>query len=106
MPKHPFNKDRDCSKSEGLLLQIGDIDAGKKFCDVEFSRSRIALSAAIVRVDVNIQIEVPRLDPAIDQRLSTIVQRAGHAQLQGHCAPACVSGITAMAPSASPSIHP
>jgi len=79
MTKHPFDKNRDGRQSEGLLLEIGDIDAGEKFCNIEFSLARIALSASIIGIDVNIQLEVPCLDPTVDQRLSTVIQGAGHA---------------------------
>jgi len=60
------------------LLQIGYVNAGKKLGNVEVSSARGPLPAAIVRVDIDRQIDVTRLDPAVDERLAAIVQRASH----------------------------
>ena len=46
----------------------------------EEQAGRVALPAAVIGIDVYVQIDVPRFDPAIDERLATIVERARHAE--------------------------
>ena len=84
MAKHALDENRNRREPERPLLQVGHINAGKKFRDVELTLATVALPAAIVGVDVNVQIDIARLHPPIDERLAAIVERASHAELQGH----------------------
>src|SRR6185503_5355670 len=84
MAKHPFHKNRNRRKPQGPLLQIGHINAGEKFCHIESAMTPIALAAAVIRVDLNFQIDVVRPYPSVDERLAAIVKRAGHAEFQWH----------------------
>ena len=49
-----------------------------------FPSRAVALPAAVIGVDVNIEIDVARLHPPIDERLAAIVERARHAEFQSH----------------------
>src|SRR6185503_10196901 len=84
MAKHPFHKNRNRRKPQGPLLQIGHINAGEKFCHIESAMTPIALAAAVIRVDLNFQIDVAWPYPSVDERLAAIVKRAGHAEFQWH----------------------
>ena len=82
--KHALDEDRDRRQSECPLLQVGQVNAGEKLTDVELAVANIALPAAVVGIDVNRQIDVPRLHGAVDQRPAAIVLRAGHSKFQSH----------------------
>src|SRR6266542_1712039 len=80
MAKHALDDARNRRQSQSSLFQIGHVDTGEKFRDVELSLARVALPATIVRVDVNFQVDVTRLDPSIDERLASVIERASHAK--------------------------
>ena len=80
MAKHALDEDRNRRQSQSSLFQIGHVDAGEKFRDVELSLARIALPATVIGVNVNFQVDVTRLDPPIDERLASVIERASHAE--------------------------
>jgi hypothetical protein len=93
--KHALDENRDRREPKRPLLQIGQVDAGKKFDNVELPIPAIALPAPVIGVNVNFQIDVARLHSPIDERLASVVQTARHTELQSHTEifPSCSSRL-------------
>jgi hypothetical protein len=66
MAEHPFDENGYRRVAEGFVLQIGDIEAGVKLGNIEFSAVDFCMPARIF-VYVDLQIDAFRLDRSIDQ---------------------------------------
>src|SRR5439155_25805736 len=81
--KHPFNENGNRRVTHRLVVQISNVEAGIKLCDIAFPIADFCLSPRIF-VSVDLQVNALRLDRSINERLSAIIVAARHHEFQRH----------------------